>query len=111
SMIASCGWFRHWQCIAAIFALMSLSTSPSLAQPFSQGPVIDEVQLRVPFHRQDTLVWCWVASAKMVVEAIGEEAPTQCQMLEQVYGAPCCTQPWRCARAGHITEIQNLIGT
>lgn len=103
--------FRHWPCVAALFALMVLSASPSLGQPFWQGPVIDEVHLSVPFHRQDTLVWCWVASAKMVVEAIGEKAPSQCQMLQEVYGAPCCTQPWLCERAGHIVEIQNLIGT
>lgn len=110
-MVTNCRWFRVWARIAALFSLMGLSVSPSLGQPFWQGPVIDEVQLRVPFHRQDTLVWCWVASAKMVVEAIGQRAPTQCQMLEQVYGAPCCTQPWLCARGGHIVEIQNLIGT
>lgn len=79
------------------------------AEPFWHGPVLDEVQIRTPYHHQDTLVWCWVASAKMVVEALGESAPSQCEMLEQAYGAPCCSQPYLCERGGHIVEIQNLI--
>lgn len=92
-------------------AALLLFAGNSRAQPFWQGPVIDEVQIRVPFHRQDTLVWCWVASAKMVVESLGEHAPSQCEMLQQAYGAPCCSN-WRlCERGGYITEIQSLIAT
>ena len=47
----------------------------------------------------------------MVAGALGRPTPTQCQMLEAQYGAPCCSQPWRCHRAGHIAEIQGLIAT
>ena len=78
--------------IPCTLIIASISVS-ALSQPFWQGPVIDEVQLRVPFYRQDTLVWCWVASVKMVVEAVGRRTPSQCQMLQEVYGAPCCSQP------------------
>lgn len=45
----------------------------------------------------------------MVVEGLGKKAPSQCEMLQRVYGAPCCSQPQLCARGGHIAEIQNLI--
>jgi Papain-like cysteine protease AvrRpt2 len=83
----------------------------ALAQQFYNGPVIDEVQLSVPFVRQDTLVWCWVAAAKMVAESLGNKTPSQCEMLEDQYGAPCCSQPWLCNRPGHISEIQDLINT
>ncbi len=83
----------------------------ALAQQFYNGPVIDEVQLNVPFVRQDTLVWCWVAAAKMVAESLGNRTPSQCEMLEDQYGAPCCRQPWLCNRPGHISEIQGLIST
>lgn len=104
---------RRFFAVAAIVALCGMATTfnPTSAygQQFWQGPVIDEVQLDVPYHAQDTLVWCWVASAKMVVEALGEPAPSQCQMLQEVYGAPCCANPQLCARPGYITEIQNLI--
>lgn len=93
---------------ALAFCLLPFAT---LGQPFWSGPVTDRVQYTVPFHRQDTLVWCWVASAKMVVEALGKRAPTQCEMLRKVYGAPCCSNPQLCFRGGHITEIQNLIST
>lgn len=97
--------------LVAVFSVAALISSPARSQPFYQGPVLDHVQLKVPFHRQDTLVWCWVAAAKMVVEGLGRQAPSQCEMLEQVYGAPCCSQPALCARGGDITEIQNLIAT
>lgn len=107
-MIRHCYRSHHF---LLLFCITLLAALPRLAhsQPFWQGPVIDQVQLSAPFHRQDTIVWCWVASAKMVVESLGRRAPTQCKMLQQVYGAPCCAQPQLCARGGHIVEIQNLI--
>ena len=79
--------------------------------PYYPGPVLDGVQHDAPFHPQDTVVWCWVACAKMVVESLGKQAPPQCAMLQQVYGAPCCQQPGLCLRGGYIQEIQNLIAT
>lgn len=95
--------------LVVCFAMLVVLPLIAAGQPFWQGPVIDRVQLEAPFHRQDTIVWCWVASAKMVVEALGESAPSQCEMLQRVYGAPCCSQPHLCARGGHIVEIQNLV--
>lgn len=64
----------------------------------------------VPFHGQQTQVWCWVAAAKMVAEFYARQpVPDQCAMLEIQYGAPCCRRPDLCARGGHISEIQSLI--
>lgn len=115
------GWF-NWEDVmgfkafhfplrsVAFVAILCILPNSALAQ-FWSGPVIDKVQLNVPFHAQDTLVWCWVASAKMAVEALGQKAPSQCDMLQKVYGAPCCTNPGLCARSGHISEIQNLISS
>ena len=94
-----------------LIACMVSLWPPLATAQFYSGPTIDEVQLRVPFVRQDTLVWCWVASAKMVAEALGHQTPSQCHMLQQQYGAPCCSQPWLCNRPGHITEIQSLISS
>jgi hypothetical protein len=104
---------RHPLLVVLIAAVTLWGGLPrgAVAQQFYTGPVIDEVQLRVPFVRQDTLVWCWVAAAKMVAESLGNSTPSQCEMLEDQYGAPCCSQPWRCNRPGHISEIQGLINT
>jgi Papain-like cysteine protease AvrRpt2 len=66
----------------------------------------------VPFHAQRTMVWCWVAAAKMVAEYVGRRpVPSQCEMLQLQYGAPCCANPALCSRPGHISEIQGLIAT
>lgn len=104
-------WITSAMRSTAFTAIATLATSPAVGQPFWNGPVTERIQFSVPYHRQDTLVWCWVASAKMVVEALGKRAPSQCDMLQKVYGAPCCANPALCARAGHIVEIQNLIST
>ncbi|MBU6160877.1 MAG: hypothetical protein KGO50_07120 [Myxococcales bacterium] len=68
------------------------------------------IQHPVSYHAQDTMAWCWVAAAKMMVEYYtGQAAPDQCQMLEAAYGAPCCSMTESCTRTGHISEIQGLI--
>ncbi|MGP9820556.1 papain-like cysteine protease family protein [Salinarimonas sp. NSM] len=72
--------------------------------------LIDSIRLPVPYHPQDTIVWCWVASAKMAAESSGLPTPGQCRMLELAYGAPCCQRPDLCLRPGHISEISGLVG-
>lgn len=74
-------------------------------------PVLDEAYLPVPFEQQETVVWCWVAAARMVARYFNVQAPTQCAMLEQQYRAPCCSNPGQCTRGGYITEIQALIAS
>ncbi|HYC54639.1 MAG TPA: papain-like cysteine protease family protein [Candidatus Binatia bacterium] len=65
----------------------------------------------VPFHAQNTIVWCWVAVAKMVAEYYSRgPVPSQCEMLERHYGYPCCASPMGCTRPGHIVEVQGLLG-
>ena len=90
----------RWLFVTAVVLYPSLASSQQL---------IDQVQYAVPLEVQNTAVWCWVAAAKMEVEALGAQAPPQCAMLQQVYGAPCCTQPGVCARPGSAAEVQNLI--
>jgi hypothetical protein len=47
---------------AFAYILLAILSFPVGAQLFWQGPVIDEVQVEVPFYPQNTLAWCWVAS-------------------------------------------------
>lgn len=96
--------------LASLLVVASLGAlSPTYAQwGFDYGR-FPPIRHSVPFHRQETMVWCWVASAKMVSEYYNRRTPSQCRMLEDVYGAPCCSAPDMCARGGYIAEIQNLI--
>lgn len=99
--------------VMLVMSVIGLLVTPGAAQfgmpPFdyrSYPPIIH----RVPFHAQETMVWCWVASAKMVAEFHARKpVPPQCEMLQLAYGAPCCGNPDVCSRAGHISEIQGLI--
>ncbi|WP_129242233.1 papain-like cysteine protease family protein [Achromobacter veterisilvae] len=91
------------------FLSLLLWAGPSNAQYFDYSRY-PPIQHAVPFHQQQTMVWCWVAAAKMVAEFYGRQpVPDQCSMLQMQYGAPCCQNPQLCARAGNITEIQALI--
>jgi Papain-like cysteine protease AvrRpt2 len=79
---------------------------PSVAQYPNFPPISHDV----PFHAQNTMVWCWVAAAKMVAEYYARQSvPSQCEMLQMQYGVPCCQYPQQCTRAGSIFEIQALI--
>ncbi len=96
--------------LIALMLLTGLSRAQyPYAAPFnySQYPPI---QHAVPFHQQQTMVWCWVAAAKMVAEYYSRHpVPSQCEMLQMQYRAPCCQNPNLCARGGYINEIQALI--
>ena len=72
------------------------------------------IDLDVPLVRQDTLAWCWIASAEMVLRYLGVDPPAQCQIMERGYGAPpgtCCNDPAQCTRGGSITEIQSIVAS
>lgn len=101
----------------ALFLFVLMSAVPSFGQsqfppykaPFDYDSY-PEIHHQVPFYRQDTMAWCWVASAKMICEYYGRgPVPDQCAMLQMQYGAPCCENPGVCSRAGHLGEVQALI--
>lgn len=99
----------------AMITLAALLVPPSHAQDpyqptFNYGEY-PQIRHAVPFYEQQTMAWCWVAAAKMVTEFYGRRSvPDQCEMLRIQYGAPCCQKPQLCVRAGHISEVQALIG-
>jgi hypothetical protein len=101
---------RRWRALVLSFALLCpLTTTTSAAQPQAFGQVLDQVYLNVPYQRQNTQVWCWVAAAQMVAQYYNVRTPSQCEMLSAQYGAPCCQNPAYCTRPGYMQEIQALI--
>jgi hypothetical protein len=97
--------------VALTLAVPAFGQYPYQSSPppfdYSRFPAIHH---RVPFHAQDTMVWCWVAAAKMICEYYGRRpVPNQCEMLQMQYHAPCCQDPRLCSRAGQMGEVQALI--
>lgn len=88
---------------------VSLAIVGFRAPAYSQGRILDQAHVPVQIEPQQTQVWCWVASARMVATYFNKAAPPQCEMLHQQYGAPCCLNPPQCTRPGTIWEIQQLI--
>lgn len=82
---------------------------PALAQFAFDYRNYPPIRHDVPLHSQDTMVWCWVAVAQMIANYYGQNAPSQCEMLQEQYRAPCCSNPQACMRGGHIQEIRALI--
>ncbi|MEN6442085.1 MAG: papain-like cysteine protease family protein [Syntrophobacter sp.] len=101
----------------AVFFLALAVAAPSFGQyPIPQNPwefdysQYPPIHHAVPYHKQETMVWCWVASAKMICEYYGRmPVPSQCEMLQSQYDTPCCQSPELCARPGQMFEIQALI--
>lgn len=99
--------------IACILGALALFVGGNSKRAFGQlpGQVLDQAYLNVPYERQQTIVWCWVAAAKMVAQYYNVQTPPQCGMLQAQYNAPCCSNPALCTRPGLITEIQALIAS
>jgi hypothetical protein len=92
-----------------IMAAGSLSKSEAQVPP---GPVLDQAYLPIQIEPQQTLAWCWVASARMIANYYNKQTPPQCMMLQEQYGAPCCANPGQvCTQDGTIYQVQQLIQT
>lgn len=66
-------------------------------------------------HRQNTLVWCWGASAAMVVEYMTGQKIEDCEVLSdydrQLGGiGNCCGGNSSCLRGAIPGEIENILG-
>jgi hypothetical protein len=71
-------------------------------------------ELRVPFHRQNTQVWCWAASIAMVSQFFTGRPIEDCQVLslyDQAFGGPgtCCSGDRRCMRGSMPGEIGPIL--
>jgi hypothetical protein len=90
-------------------ALLVAGVPFSTAKAQLPGQILEQAYLNIKIEPQQTMEWCWVASARMVATYYNRETPPQCAMLHQQYGAPCCANPQLCTVPGHITQIQQLI--
>ncbi|MCB9884650.1 MAG: C39 family peptidase [Planctomycetes bacterium] len=69
------------------------------------GPGPNAVRLQIPFRGQQTAVWCWAATAEMVLTYSGNPIP-QCQMVSNWAHLPCCSIPLAaCAFAAPSIEF------
>jgi hypothetical protein len=91
--------------IAGAAAMGSVCFRPNQAD----AQVLAQAFLQIPYEAQQTSEWCWVASAKMVASYFNINTPSQCEMLERAYGAPCCENPGLCTVPGSIFQVQQLI--
>ena len=70
--------------------------------------------LEVRPHRQNTLVWCWAASAAAAIEYETGRPIEDCQVLaayDRALGGsgPCCVNPAPCLRGGRPGEIESIL--
>jgi hypothetical protein len=71
-------------------------------------------ELEVPFHRQNTMVWCWAAAIAMVGGYATNTNAEDCQVLaayDRLLNGPgaCCQVPGKCLRAGGTQEMATIL--
>jgi Papain-like cysteine protease AvrRpt2 len=89
--------------------LLAALTCLNRAEAQVPGQVLDQAYLPIQIEPQQTLEWCWVASARMVANYFSKQTPPQCAMLQEQYDAPCCANPQLCTVPGSIYQVQQLI--
>jgi ABC-type bacteriocin/lantibiotic exporter with double-glycine peptidase domain len=96
---------------ALLTVVVLVNTITCLTRVQAQVPsqVLDQAYLPIQIEPQQTLEWCWVASARMVARYFSKQTPSQCAMLQEQYGAPCCADPQSCTVPGSIFQVQQLI--
>jgi hypothetical protein len=99
---------------AAVFAaIVVVATALGFARPAAaQGHVPPPVDLGIPNVSQETQVWCWAAVAEQVIRRQRGHSPPQCALVAMVHGrfpSFCCPHYERCAVAGSLAQIQQLI--
>lgn len=67
-------------CVLTIFGLTGSSNS--------QAPK----SLAVTLHPQEMRMWCWAASAQMVMHYLKKNV-SQCKQVKDAYGIECCNNP------------------
>ncbi len=94
-----------------LIAAALVTTIACLTRAEAQAPsqVLDQTYLPIQIEPQQTLEWCWVASAHMVATYFSKKTPSQCAMLQDQYGVPCCANPQLCTVPGSIYQVQQLI--
>ena len=95
--------------IAILFFPLVIGGSVRHASAQFPGSILDQAYLNIQIEPQQTIEWCWVASARMVATYFNKKTPPQCAMLQAQYGAPCCSNPGLCTVPGHIAQVQQLI--
>lgn len=77
------------------------------------GRAAPALELNVPLYYQETDMWCWDASAQMVIHYYGEYYPEQCEIANWAFGLSyCCSYPYDyyCAQGNWVTTSNGVLG-
>lgn len=99
--------------IILLFAIVTGCSSRPTA-PWRTQSENSIAKLVVPFHAQNTPVWCWAATIAMVVDYVHGYSIDDCQVLseyDKTMGGlgRCCIYPAECFRAGSTLEMTIIL--
>jgi Papain-like cysteine protease AvrRpt2 len=103
--------FRRLFVVVCLFAASLIPGSSRAEFMMPQAP--SPVALNVPILIQNTDMWCWLASAEMVIQYRRPGISyAQCRIMEMGYGLPpgaCCTNVNMCRKIGDWPEIRAVL--
>lgn len=77
----------------------------------SLAGVLKPVRVEVPFVRQHTGMWCWLAVAEMALRYKKGASPPQCRLADLAFALPpgSCCKPGRCQKGASLNVIKELL--
>lgn len=86
---------RRWACMAFLILWVIGSACLAALPAEESGRLLrcDYRLVAVPLFAQQTELWCWAASAEMIMAYYGEEVPQCVQANRRFERSDCCTLP------------------
>lgn len=103
--------------LVLLVLLFSLSNAYAVfgGIPKPKAPKASDPQVIIPnlkAEKQQTAMWCWAASTRMLLSSKVQNLPSQCEMASTVFNRDCCKNPkeFKCVRGFHIIDALKKLG-
>lgn len=84
-------------------------TSTGTSSTGTSGTSSGGNELNIPYYKQQTEVWCWLATTQMIA-AYYNKYYEQCQLVSYAMNYSCCADVYPCVRpAGNIDNMTMLM--
>jgi hypothetical protein len=103
--------------LLTLLLLISGGLSNAFANAFSRVPKPRPTDPKIIIpnliaEKQQTKMWCWAASSRMLLSSVSQNIPTQCEMASILVKEDCCANPGaiKCVKPQYISAALDKLG-